>query len=346
MDAVTTTAKQPRLLWIWLLWLLLFFGGWLLLMLMPGNAAVARDHWPIALTMLFGSYVAGATPMGGGTVAFPILVLAFGLPATLGRDFSFAIQSVGMTSASLFILCRRQRLAWSMLAGVMLGSSVGLPVGILWVAPWVPPVLVKVSFAVFWAAFGIVHLARLDELSTATGDARKHGWQSFVAGLAAGVVGGVSIVALTGVGIDMLVYALLVLAFRVDPKIAIPTSVLAMAFNSVLGIAIKQGTNGIEAGVWENWLAAAPVVALGAPLGAFVVNVIGRRITLLFVAVLCVSQFVWACYHERAALGLAGISVACVAVAICVSALDRLQVWGRWQPPRVSGSEGGSLTDA
>ena len=101
-----------------------------------------------------------------------------------------------------------------------------------------------------------------------------------------------SIVTVAGVGIDMLIYASLVLAFRVDPKVAIPTSVLAMAFNSVLGLAIQQGTTGIEAGVWGNWLAAAPVVVLGA------------------------------------SLGLVGMAGACVAVLLCVYALDRLQAWG------------------
>lgn len=320
--------KPRRLLWIWLLWLVLFYGAWLTLMLDPANAAAAREHGPIALTMLFGSYVAGSTPMGGGTVAFPILVLAYGLPATLGRDFSFAIQSIGMTSASLFILCRQQQLAWAMLSGSLLGSLIGLPLGILWVAPRVPTIWVKLVFAVFWAAFGVLHLARLDELSATTGNSGRNNRNEFVAGVLAGIVAGVSIVAVTGVGIDMLVYALLVLACRVDPKVAIPTSVVAMAFNSVLGIAIKRATTGIEPGVWENWLAAAPVVAVGAPLGAFVVGFIGRRITLLFVAILCVVQFAWACYHERAELGLAGSGVACVAVAACVYALDRLHAWG------------------
>lgn len=325
----TSDGGRPHTaLWIWLLWLVLFYGVWLALMLDPANAAAARAHGPIALTMLFGSYVAGSTPMGGGTVAFPILVLAYGLPATLGRDFSFAIQSIGMTSASLFILCSRQRLAWSMLGGCLVGSLIGLPFGILWVAPQVPTIWVKLVFAVFWAAFGILHLARLDELSATTGYAGENSRSEFLAGMAAGVVAGVSIVAVTGVGVDMLVYALLVLACRVDPKVAIPTSVVAMAFNSLLGVAIKQGTTGIEAGVWENWLAAAPVVAVGAPLGAFAVSFVGRRITLLFVAVLCVVQFAWACYHERAELGLAGSAVACVAVAMCVYALDRLHGWG------------------
>ena len=88
----------------------------------------------------------------------------------------------------------------------------------------------------------------------------------------------------------------------------------------MLGMAIKQGTTGIEPGVWENWLAAAPVVAVGAPLGTFVVGFIGRRITLLFVAALCVVQFVWACYHERAALGVTGTVAACLAVMVCVCA--------------------------
>lgn len=331
---MTGPDDQRGLIWIWLLWLGLFYGAWCLLMLDPRNAADAWEHRPIALTMLFGSYVAGSTPMGGGTVAFPILVLAYGLPATLGRDFSLAIQSIGMTSASIFILCRRQQLAWSMLSGSLVGSLIGLPFGLLWVAPRVPTVLVKLSFAVFWAAFGALHLARLDELSATTGNVGRNDRNEFLGGMLAGAIAGASIVAVTGVGVDMLVYAALVLACRVDPKVAIPTSVVAMAFNSLLGLAIQQATTGIEAGVWGNWLAAAPVVILGAPLGAFVVGLIGRRATLLFVAILCVVQFAWACYHERGALGITGMVAACVAVLVCVLALDRLQAWGQARSPR------------
>jgi uncharacterized membrane protein len=68
--------------------------------------------------------------------------------------------------------------------------------------------------------------------------------------------------------------------------------------------------------VYENWLAAAPVVALGAPLGAFIVHKIGRKHTLLFVAVLCVGQFVWTMRHEFSALGWLGVVLSLFAVLI------------------------------
>ena len=299
--AVAMHFRKNHRLWIWWAWLAAFYAAWAVLMLRPGNAATALHHWPIALTMLFGSYVAGSTPMGGGTVAFPVLVLLFGLPVTLGRDFSFAVQSIGMTSASLFIIGRRQRLAWDALAGTLVGSAVGLPLGILLVAPVVPAPAVKLVFAVFWALFGIMHLLRLDDIAVAV-PLPPHDRGRFAAGVLTGFVAGTTIVAVTGVGVDMLLYALLVLGYRTDPRIAIPTSVVAMAFSSVLGIAIKASVTGVDPGVFPNWLAAAPVVALGAPLGAWVVSLVGRRPTLLFVAVLCLVQFAWTVFHERAAL--------------------------------------------
>lgn len=105
---MSNNATPRTYLWVWFLWLLGFYAVWLLLLQAEGAWQTAVDHWPIALAMAVGSYAAGATPMGGGTVGFPVLVLLFELPATLGRDFSFAVQSVGMVSASIFILARRQ----------------------------------------------------------------------------------------------------------------------------------------------------------------------------------------------------------------------------------------------
>ena len=325
---MTVHPPPKQRLWIWLLWLIAFYSVWLWLVAGEGLWQTARDHWPIALSMAFGSYIAGSTPMGGGTVGFPILVLLFEFPASLGRDFSFAIQSIGMTSASIFILARRQPLAWSMLKGALGGSLVGTPLGLVFVAPLVPDLWIKVVFAVIWASFGVLHLYRIGEIAGHDGMTEFDERWDLKVGFAAGLAAAVTVVAVTGVGIDMVIYATLVLLCRCDLKIAIPTSVILMAFTSLLGIAVKAVSGDIQPGVLEHWLAAAPVVALGAPLGVFIVALIGRKPTLLVVAVMCVAQFVWTCYAERAALGAAGVFIAIAAVATCLVAFERLRTLG------------------
>ena len=133
---------------------------------------------------------------------------------------------------------------------------------------------------------------------------------------------------LSGVGIDMVLYTILVLVCRADLKIAIPTSVIIMAYSSVLGIATKAMFTGVQEGVFGNWLAAAPVVVLGAPLGAFVVDLIGRKPTLIVVAVLCVGQLIWTLVREQAAMGMGGVALAVLAVAACLLGFEKLRAWG------------------
>ena len=320
--------KLKTYLWIWLLCLVAFYTVWLYLVAVLGYWPEAKSHWPIAAAMAIGSYAAGSTPMGGGTVGFPVLVLLFELPATLGRDFSFAVQAVGMTSASIFILARRQPLAWAMLKGAMLGSLIGTPLGIWFIAPFIPEIWIKLVFAVVWASFGILHLYRINEIASHDGMTEFNERWDFNIGLWIGLLAGATVAAVTGVGIDMVLYTALVLLCRTDLKIAIPTSVLIMAFTSVLGILVKYFTTGIQPGVFAHWLAAAPIVALGAPLGAYIVALIGRKPTLLVVALLCVLQFIWVLYVESGRLGNVGIAMAILAVLICLAGFEKLRQKG------------------
>ena len=312
-----------------LVWLATFYTAWLALTIVGGHWETVLANWRIALTMAGGSYVAGSTPMGGGTVAFPVLVLLMDLPATLGRDFSFAVQSIGMTSASIYILCTRQPVEWPMLRAALAGSLIGTPLGILFVAPLVSETFIKLLFATMWCSFGLLHLHRIREITAYVGMTPHDVSFDHRTGFVVGLAGGATVASVTGVGIDMMIYLVLVLLCHADLKIAIPTSVILMACTSLVGIAVKLATGGVVPGTFDNWLAAAPVVALGAPLGALVVSRIGRRPTLLIVSLLCVMQFIWAMHHEWNAVPAWSLAAALLGVVLFLLVFQEMYVYGR-----------------
>jgi uncharacterized membrane protein YfcA len=331
-------------MWVFALWLVCFYSAWLTLVVLGRHWTTLQAHWPIAVAMAAGSYVAGSTPMGGGTVGFPILVLLLHEPATLGRDFSFAIQSIGMTSASIFILCRRMPLEWSMLKWALAGTAIGTPLGVLFVAPHVPALWIKVIFAVVWASFGVLHFWKLRDIANNHGVTPAMHRFDRNAGLAIGLAGGATVASVTGVGIDMLFYAVLVLLCRADLKVAIPSSVVLMAFTSLVGLATKGLFTGVQPGVFENWLAAAPIVALGAPLGALIVSRIGRKPTLVIVSILCVGQFAWTMQQEWSALGWVGLALAAFAVAAMNLAFEWLWCVGARLGRRACGAQASPIS--
>ncbi|MBL0921949.1 MAG: sulfite exporter TauE/SafE family protein [Phycisphaerales bacterium] len=290
---------RPRR-WPFPLWLALFYPAWALTLWLGGWAHDALAQWPVAAAMVFGSYVAGATPMGGGTVAFPILVLLMDQPPSVGRAFAFAAQSTGMTSAVIFIVASGRPLALRLLRWTMLGSVIGVPIGLAALTPIVPALWVKLIFACLWASFGVLMFARLSEFARFEGVTPVSARFDRSLGLGVGLLGGAGVVAVTGVGIEMLVFTALLLIRRADLKIAIPTAVAGAAFASLVGLVASSALHAsdparhpLSPGVLHAWLAAAPIIVLGAPLGSFMMSVIPRTWTLLFVAALCILQFVW-----------------------------------------------------
>lgn len=298
----------------WFIWLTLFYGAWLTYVVVADAWGEVATHWPIATAMAAGSYFAGSTPMGGGTIGFPVLVLFFDLPVGLGRNFSLMVQSIGMTSAAIFILATRTKVAWRILCWAMLSSLVATPIGLHHVAPLIPDLSVKLLFAVIWCSFGILHLVRIRDITACAGSGTTTPRRDMVAGILIGFIGGSSLVATTGIGIDMLLYSLLVAMSRTDIRVAVPTSVILMAFNSVVGFGATYASGMLQPEVWGHWLAAAPIVILGAPLGAWAVQYFSRTKTLLICSVLLVFQYLWTCIDAKVTglpllLSLAGIAV-------------------------------------
>jgi hypothetical protein len=79
---------------------------WIAWAVVGGNAAFHAlfANWRVAVTMVFGSLVGGGTSEGGGAIAFPVFTKLLHIAAPIARNFSLAIQTVGMGAASLAIL--------------------------------------------------------------------------------------------------------------------------------------------------------------------------------------------------------------------------------------------------
>jgi uncharacterized membrane protein YfcA len=107
--------------------------------------------------------------------------------------------------------------------------------------------------------------------------------------VAAGFLGGV-VSALVGTGENAVTFMVMVLLFRISEKIVTPTTVILMTMVTIPGFllhlfALKDFTPTVTG----YWLAAIPVVAVGAPLGALICSHMQRHtivLVLLFLIVL------------------------------------------------------------
>lgn len=247
---------------VWIAWAVVFG---------PRYVDVLTEQWEIALTMIFGSLVGGGTSEGGGAVGFPILTKVLGVPADTARIFTFAIQSMGMTAASLSILlCRvpieRRAIIWGAPPAVL-----GAVIGVVLVAPNVPLPAVRVTFTMVLVSLAIALVVQLLRRGFRRNPVIPR-WSArervyvVMAGAAGGVLSGIA-----GVGENTVMFILLVLLFRVSEKIATPTTVILMTVVSVASflchVLILRDFNGV---VVDYWIAAVPVVVVGAPLGAWI----------------------------------------------------------------------------
>lgn len=269
---------------IWILWLI--FGG--------RNAIhYLLVDWKIALTMVFGSMVGGGTSVGGGAIAFPIFTKLLHIAPYDARNFSLAIQSVGMGSASLSILFLRIPIERRVLLYAGLPGIAGVIFGARWIAPFIPPVVVRTSFTVLVTSIGIALLL----LNRESGDSRNSrlpwfGGQERMILIAAGFLGGV-VSALVGTGENSVAFMVMVLLFRINEKIATPTAVILMTMATIPGFLVHLlWLRDFSPAVMGYWLAAIPVVAVGAPLGAVICSYMNRRSIVNLLLFLIALEFV------------------------------------------------------
>jgi len=307
-----TTRGHTRSTWVSAgLTAVLVWALWALGMATGDRWELFATEWFMSITMALGSFIAGATSEGGGAVAFPVMTLLFDIAPSTARDFSLMIQTVGMTAAGITILytripVERHALLWS-----SLGGALGVIAGLEWIAGLLPPAFAKMLFMSTWLAFAFaLWLINRYHDREVHHEIRHFLPRHAVLLFMTGIVGGV-ITSITGSGLDITTFSLLVLRLRINEKIATPTSVVLMGVNATVGFAWKSLVGGgMAAEAWGYWWVCVPIVVVGAPFGAWFIKHRSRHFVagLLYASIL--AQFVAALVIVPMTAGLVAFSAA------------------------------------
>lgn len=260
--------------WLYPLVVLTIYLCWFGYMFSADRWHLFTQWWPMSLTMVLGSFVAGASAEGGAAVAFPVFTKVLNISATDARTFGLMIQAVGMTVASIVIVSRRVPILPNVIGRVTLGGVIGMFVGSLLIP--IPPPYPKILFTFVTAAFGsALFISRWVLHWQPHRSLPLNNWRRQLLFVLIGIIGGI-FAANTGSGIDTLTFIVLTLAFGIDEKISTPTTVIIMGLNSVVGFFVQGVVTQSIGIVWEYWLVCIPIVILGAPLGAWVASHVTR----------------------------------------------------------------------
>ena len=288
------TRRRPRI-WLFIVPIIITYVVWTIYMQLTNSWYLFGHNWFMSVTMVFGSFIAGASSEGGGAVAFPAMTLIFHIHPSVARTFSLAIQSVGMTAAALWIYVRRIPIETTYLGLAAIGGVGGMVLGTYFIAPIVPPAYAKMLFVSFWLSFGIAlyainHIKKRDTKNALPELSSYQKSEIIVLGIVGGILS-----AILGSGIDICTFSFVTMKYHLSEKIATPTSVVLMASNAVLGLILHAFfIHDFQGEAFNYWMVCIPVCALGAPFGAYVINKLKRLTIAVMLYVVLLAQFIGA----------------------------------------------------
>jgi uncharacterized membrane protein YfcA len=299
---------------------------WLVAMLATDSLGRAIDHWESSLTMVFGSFLGGASPAGGSAVAFPVFTKLLDVPAPVARTFALSIQAVGLTTATAMMLLARRPLEPRVIATGVLAGGAGFVAALLLLGdadtpfwePTIPAPYVKVTFTLLLAAMSYSMLLALRDGAHHHGATRIPYWNARVwVGLVTAAFVGGAISSLIGTGANVLLFLFAVMMAGLHPRVGVASSIVAMALLSILGFVllglvdgqldVALGASGEvvrvggqpvgplpakHADLLGLWIAAIPVVAWGGPLGSYVMYQLAEQRLIAFVGVLAAVEVI------------------------------------------------------
>lgn len=319
------TTKRP---WPYIALFCTILVCWTTYMAVTHNFYLIVKHYYAIITMVFGATIAGSSPEGSAAVIYPVFTLFLKIPPPVARNFAFAIQSIGMTSASVLILSSRIKVEWNYIKYVTFGGIFGLLIGTYFVAPLIAPPVAKLFFVSLWLAFGIVLWNENRKEQGVVFDKIQHFAKNDVVQLLIlGLIGGV-ISSIFGTGINIFSFCFMTIYYRINEKVAIPSSVIIMTIETLLGFFMHAAViKDFQPHAWEMWLACIPFVAVFAPLGAYLINKVPRKAVANFLSFILFAQFVGAMYVLKPVGWHLWMSVTVLAIGVVgfifLSRLDR-----------------------
>ncbi len=268
---------------------------WAFYMTLHNRWFLFAELWFMPVTMVFGSFIAGASAEGGGAVAFPVMTLIFNISPEVARNFSLAIQSIGMTTASYLILVKKIKVEYGYLWLASIGGFVGIILGSLYLVPIIPAPFAKMLFVSFWLSFGVVlYYINVIYKRKTVDHLPKLGRSEKLSVILVGIIGG-GLSSLLGSGLDIFSFSYVTMRYHLNEKIATPTSVIIMAINSGIGFILHFFIlNDFGQQEFNCWLICIPVVVFGAPLGAYFINNRTRGFISVFLYIVIIVQFIGA----------------------------------------------------
>ena len=249
-------------------WLAVFVIAWIagLLVLAPNASELVRDNWVFAPIGAAGAILGNISAVGGGIVFIPTMIFLFHFPPVAALKIALATQSWGMTSGAIgwiqkgVVPLRALRIA---LPGLLIGSAISSfvihPNALLLKALFGP-----VSILLGCLTIVLTQRARPENMrNDIPEDAR---WPLLLTAIVGGAITG-----WIAIGEGELVAALLLLVYRVDPRISIGFGVVLLSINSIFLTTVHQLFLG---GVPWNYAA---FTGLGAVFGARLAPWISRR---------------------------------------------------------------------
>ncbi|OAT83627.1 sulfite exporter TauE/SafE family protein [Desulfotomaculum copahuensis] len=276
-------------------------------------------NFQVPLTMVFGSFLGGFTCEGGGAVAFPVFTKVLHIEPYVARDFSFAIQSIGMSFASITVLLRKIKIEKNVIKFAVIGGLVGIVIGSYTIVPYISASQTKLVFTLVITSFGVALFLKNFVFKSWEHERIIH-FKLMDAALifTIGIMGGL-FSSIIGTGIHFITFSFVTLLYRLDEKVATPTSVMIMAADSIFGFTFRLFVlNQFSGQALQYWALSIPVAAFFAPLGAIVCSKVSRIFIVKMLLVLIGIEFITTLFIFKFQAETILLSVLVIALSLLV----------------------------